>query len=323
MERRERIKKFLKDPGVWLWAFYAALAALIAACVCVLVLWDGENPVAYALYALSAALFGYCVYASVAPVKRLAAKAVKSNRLTARMARDYGFRTAAFAAASFAVNLAYAILQGVLGIVLHSYWYGLFAGYYLVLSIMRGAVLLGGLKAGRREDEALACRGKLRIYLGCGGMLIILSAAFAALASFLIISEQPPRYGMYGAIMMAMYTFYKIIAAAINAVKVKKYGDFALQAIRNVTFADALVSVFALQTAMVATFAAEGEAGEMHSMNVATGAVVFLLTLGLGIYMIVRAAKGLYKIKRSAGGGNFYCDGMHTAAAQEDKDERY
>ena len=90
MERRERIKKFLKDPGVWLWAFYAALAALIAACVCVLVLWNGENPVAYALYALSAALFGYCVYASVAPVKRLAAKAVKSNRLTARMARVVG-----------------------------------------------------------------------------------------------------------------------------------------------------------------------------------------------------------------------------------------
>ena len=66
-----------------------------------------------------------------------------------------------------------------------------------------------------------------------------------------------------------------------------------MQAIRNVTFADALVSVFALQTAMVATFAAEGEAGERQYMNGATGGGGFLLTPGVGSYKVVGAAKGV------------------------------
>lgn len=49
MKKGEKLKNFLKHPGVWLWAFYAALAFFGAACIIVAVLWNGENPVAYSL----------------------------------------------------------------------------------------------------------------------------------------------------------------------------------------------------------------------------------------------------------------------------------
>lgn len=297
MGRWEKIKKFLKNPGVWLWAFYAALAAALAGSICFMALGMSESPFAYAFYALSAILLGYCIYASAGPVKRLFRRAIHSNKFTDRLARDYGFRTAAFASASLAINAGYAILQGALGIIMRSYWYGLLAGYYLILSIMRGAVLFQAARARRRED---ATRAKLNAFLACGGMLIVLAVAFASLASCLIISERPSNYGVYGAIMMAAYTFYKIIVSAINAVKVKKFGDYGLQSLCNINFADALVSIFALQMAMVATFGGADD-GDMHILNITVGAAVFLLTLALGVFMIVRAATRLRRLARAGG----------------------
>lgn len=292
MSRWEKFKKFLKNPGIWLLFFYAVFAAALAGSICLMALNMSENPLAYALYAISAILLGYCIYASVGPCRRLVYSVIHSNKLTERLVRDYGFRTAAFLGVSLAINAGYAVLQGVLGIIMHSYWYGLFAGYYIVLSVMRGVVLWQDVRSDRREDRA---RAKLKTFLACGGMLIILSVAFASLAGYLIISDRPSNYGVYGAIMMAAYTFYKITVSAINAVKVKKFGDYGLQSLRNINFADALVSIFALQMAMVATFGGADDGG-MYILNIFVGAFVFIATFALGIFMIVRAATRLNKL---------------------------
>lgn len=315
MKKGEKLKNFLKHPGVWLWTFYAALAFFGAACIIVAVLWNGENPVAYSLYAVTAILLGYCIYASVAPAKALVSRLVHSNKVTERMISDYGYRTTAFLAISLIVNGAYAIFMAVLGIVLGSSWYGLFAGYYVVLNVLRVVVIFGGRKANRKRGIG-AARGRLILYLLCGALFVPLSIAFASLAGYLIISEQPARYDVYAAIAMAAYTFYKIIVSAINAVKVRKFHDFSLQAARNVSFADALVSVFALQMAMIATFTEGGDIGEMGTFNIITGAAVFLLTLGMGIYMTVRAAYGLKKLKSAADGGA--ADGNERCVAREE-----
>ena len=80
----------------------------------------------------------------------------------------------------------------------------------------------------------------------------------------------------------------------------------------------ALVSVFALQMAMIATFTEGGDIGEMGTFNIITGAAVFLLTLGMGIYMTVRAAYGLKKLKSAADGGA--ADGNECAAREEARD---
>lgn len=173
MSRWEKFKKFLKNPGIWLLFFYAVFAAALAGSICLMALNMSENPLAYALYAISAILLGYCIYASVGPCRRLVYSVIHSNKLTERLVRDYGFRTAAFSGVSLAINAGYAVLQGVLGIIMHSYWYGLFAGYYIVLSVMRGVVLClrpqGGQGARqtqnfsgvRRHADNFVCRIRL------------------------------------------------------------------------------------------------------------------------------------------------------------------
>ncbi len=59
--------------------------------------------------------------------------------------------------------------------------------------------------------------------------------------------------------------------------------------IRNIGFADALVSILSLQTAMFASFGGDNEF--IRPMNAATGTVVCLMILIMGIRMIRMAAK--------------------------------
>ena len=56
---------------------------------------------------------------------------------------------------------------------------------------------------------------------------------------------------------------------------------------RNIGLTDALVSLFALQTTLIALYS-EGE-GDMTALNIAVGAIVCAATIGMGVFMIVRA----------------------------------
>ena len=200
-------------------------------------------------------------------------------------------RTVALSIISLAINVAYAVYQGVLGIVFRSAWYGLFAGYYIVLSALRAVIIFLGTRKFAKEVS-----GGYKVYLACGCMFLILSVSLATLAGYLITSGSTVHSGEITVISMAAYAFYKIIAAAIHIVKTRKYGSFSLQALRNISFADAVVSIFALQISMVATF---GGGEEMWLLNVVVGAAVVACTAGMGIYMMIRSACGLARLKRT------------------------
>lgn len=299
MSRWEKFKKFLKNPGCWLWAFYAALALFVAADIVLAVFTGGANAVCYTFYFLTLITAVYCICAGVRPARAAFARMVNSNRILARMAEDYGYRTVAFSVISLAINGAYAIVQAVIGIVWSSAWYGLFSGYYMVLCLVRGAIIFGAHRIGHRDVGLAAQQGRLKLYCGCGALFMLLGVAFASLAGVLVFRETNVRGGLYGVIMMAAYAFYKIIVSAISMARVRKLHDYSVQALKNINFADALVSIFALQVTMLATLSAGDNPDYMTGMNIITGAAVFLATIGMGIYMIVRALKELHKFKHA------------------------
>lgn len=282
---------FIKSPGVWVWAFWAALVLCAAAAALCAWFLGGTHPATCALYAVCLALLIYSICVSVRPARAAFSRMVASNKLLSHIAADYGYRTVALSIISLAINVAYAVYQGVLGIVFRSAWYGLFAGYYMVLSALRAVIIFLGTRKFAKKVS-----GGYKVYLACGGMFLILSVSLATLAGYLITSGSTVHSGEITVISMAAYAFYKIIAAAIHIIKNRKYGSFSLQALRNISFADAVVSIFALQISMVATF---GSGEEMWPLNVAVGAAVVLCTAGMGIYMMIRSACGLARLKRA------------------------
>ena len=97
---------------------------------------------------------------------------------------------------------------------------------------------------------------------------------------------------MYGPMIYvsAAYTFFKVVMGIINLTIARKNDDMTVKAVRSINFADALVSLLALQTALLHEFSPDSPFFN-SIMNAVTGSVVCIFTLVVGIYTVVNANK--------------------------------
>lgn len=292
---------FLKRPPAW----FAACAFLLAACCIAGAIACAACGCAgwyvYALYAAAALSLAYIVYLSVRAASALRAKAaerVKAHPLAESFFSDAGFRSVVLFSLSFIVNIAYALLCGVLGIVLRASWYGMFSFYYLLLSALRCGLLAGAMRSRRRAagDARGLLVSRWKLYRLCGIALFVLEFALAAAVTVMVAVGRPAPVSEVLAIASAAYTFYKVISAAVGFVKVRRLHDPLLQAFRNINLADAAVSLLSLQVTLVAVFS-QGEGESMKPLNAAMGFFVCLLTIALGVWMIAEAGVRLRTLK--------------------------
>ncbi len=276
---------------------WAAAAIFIAAAAVMLALGYAANPAAYIIYALAAVCFGYAVYALVrsAPaIKGAATRRIEKQPKLGSLISDYGFRTLVFFTISLIINAAFAVFNAVMGIVTLSVWYGVMACYYIFLGALRVYLLRGNVKAralAGGDGRALAVY-KLKIYRLCGILLFALELALAGAVTLMVLYARPTNYSEIMAITSAAYTFYKVIFAIVNIIKVRRLRDPLLQSLRNINLTDAAVSLLSLQVTLVAVFSGEGSA-EMNALNAVTGFAVCLLTIIMGIWMIASATRQL------------------------------
>ena len=304
MKEKRTAKDVIKNPGpVMLAAVYTATAAAVAASVALTVL-DLMLPPVYALYAIAVAGLAYSIYTIVTGIPKLKKKLVKKaekREFTNKLVSDYVFRTAALVAVSFAVNVGYAVFNGVLAIVSMSVWYGALAAYYLLLSVARLGVLAGSRMAKKRSADGEELEeNKLKIFRACGVFLFVLEFGLAAAVTQMIMSPRPSSQDEIMAISSAAYAFYKI--AIVNLVKAGKLRDPVVQSLRNIGLTDALVSMLALEVTLVTVFSDGDETNmiTMRCLNAVTGFGICALTMGIGIYMVVRAGILLKKRKELA-----------------------
>ncbi len=213
----------------------------------------------------------------------------------ARVLKDSGNRAALFLAISLAATLLFAVYNGVLAIVYKSTWNIALGGYYTLLLASKIGLLLGFGNAKRREENA-ELHGALT-YLISGAALFLLHTPLV----ILVIETRGNAFRYAGVLIYfyAAYAFYKIIAAVVNLVRSYKHrSGLVTQAIRNINLADAMVSVLALQTALISTFGGEG----MPHANIATGGVICGIVMLGSIFMCIRASVLLVRIRREKSG---------------------
>ena len=85
----------------------------------------------------------------------------------------------------------------------------------------------------------------------------------------------------------------KITLATIKLVKARRSTSATLITIRNISFADAFVSIFALQRSMLVSFEGMTEA-EIVIMNATLGSAVCVIVFLLGVKLL-RNKKALFK----------------------------
>ena len=189
-------------------------------------------------------------------------------------------RTMKLAFSSLTFNTTFSIYYLVLGLVTSSWWMLTLGSYYLILSIVRFAVL-------RSESK------ERFITKFTGWMLIVLSVPLAGTVVLSVVRDRGHELHMIVMIAMAAYAFTKITLATVKLVKSRRSSSATLITLRNISLADAFVSIFALQRSMLVSFEGMTEA-EIVIMNAVLGsavcAVVFLLGLNL-----LRSKKILFK----------------------------
>lgn len=306
-KKPNKFTAWIKNPrGFPLAVVYVATAGAAAGAILLTVFPEDGSPLAflaYIVYIVAAALLAFSVYATIRAVpglKRKAVRAMKKNELTNNMLESYDFRTIVFAVVSFVISAGYAAVNLTISVLDRSVWYGALAGYYILLALMRGGVLIVSRKTAKMrkietaDAELPAKRSHLGIYRKCGVLLIILPVCLTVAVSEMVVSNESFVHEGIMIYANAAYTFYKIVMSCVNFFKAGRGDNFAVKAIRNINLADALVSVFALQSAMFREFTPNAD---MRAANAVMGGLICLATAAIGIAMIATATVALRKLR--------------------------
>jgi len=173
---------------------------------------------------------------------------------------------------SLTFNAVFSAYHLILGVWSRSWWLITLGVYYLVLSVIRFYALI-------------TKRQRASIMRFVGVLLLILSIPLAGTVILAVVEDRGQKLHEILMIAMAAYAFTKITLATINLVKARKHNTPKQLILRNLSFADAFVSIFALQRSMLVSF---GEMKVSHIMlfNILTGTAVWLIVLLLGINLI-------------------------------------
>ena len=137
----------------------------------------------------------------------------------------------------------------------------------------------------RRKDAYQSTITSRVIFLITGIMLLVLSISLAGTAILAFVKDRGTRFHLIVMLAIAVYAFTKITLAAMNWIKARKSKSAKLITLRNISFADAFVSVFSLQRSMLVSFEGMTEI-EIRIMNAATGSAVCIIVFLLGLNLV-------------------------------------
>jgi len=180
---------------------------------------------------------------------------------------------------SLALNTAYAFGNCIIGFLTYSWWFITVGAYYTVLTITRFSVLQIQRKAnGDYETELFARRIT-------GILLVVLSVCIVGVNILSAVKDRGTAFHEIVMITIASYTFTKITVSIIGMVKAAASASPVFKTLRNISLADACVSIYTMQRSMLVSFPGM-EAAEILFINIFTGTAVWIVVLLLGINLI-------------------------------------
>ena len=256
------------------------------------VLMIAVDAAAFCLLSLS---IYYIIRYFVRDVKEIKKMVVGRYRVVNYLSENYKDRSFIFAVPGFAVNCLFTLFNAFIGVMAFSAWYISLAVYYAMLGIMRFKFLNQELMLRRGDKERSSALREWKVFLHMGLLLILMSIALGGMVILMVHGGYGKSYPEYIIYVVALYTFIKLITSIINMVKAKKYKSPQLMGLRNIGYADALVSMLSLQTAMFAAFDS-GDIAFRAQMNAITGACVCVMVIGIGVSMVCIGASNIKKV---------------------------
>lgn len=185
----------------------------------------------------------------------------------------------------------FGIFNGILALISHSVWFLMLSIYYIALSLGRFGIYL--FKNNKEKKDIL---NDIRLYRNSGIFLLIMNFAIGVAVLQIVFIEKGFNYSGLFIYAVATYAFTKITFAIINISKTIGTKNYIEISLRSINLIDASVSILALQTALLTEFSDPNT--DLRIANGLTGSAVFIFTLLLGAFMIVKSHKDIKKIKK-------------------------
>lgn len=293
-------REHLKAPVMKALRLHWLLTLLLVIASVVLLLYafcvpDANFIITYVGYALSA-YTTVVVCMKVPGVCKKVKRGLYANQYSSRLLTDEELRAKISLYASFGINLFYAVFKFLAGVHFKSTWLGGLAVYYIMLSLMRFALIKRYRYHLKYEDEREQRLFGLKSYRVCGILMFLLNIAVSGLVVQLVWKNETYAYPGYLIYVFAGYAFYCVGIAIRNMAKHRKLEQPVMAAAKMLSFACALVAILATQTAMLTQFG-NGQETFARIMNGVTGTAVCLLIFGLAVWMVRRANKEMKRME--------------------------
>lgn len=241
---------------------------------------------AYGCYAISA--YTLLLYVMEIPdAYRHMRCLLEKNRYTRRYLKEAMYRSKVSLYTGLMINCGYAVYKLYAGYHYQSLWLSAIALYYVILSVTRFMLIKEEKKITKPDETGTARIHGLKSYRYCGWLMLLLNVAISIIAAQMI--WQGKTYVYPGTLIYASatYTFYCLITAIINIIRYRKMEHPVLSAAKMLSFAGALMSILALQTAMLTQFG--NQTSNQKLMNAMTAFAVCMSIFCIAIYMIRKA----------------------------------
>ncbi|MBQ8510310.1 MAG: hypothetical protein IJ493_10435 [Clostridia bacterium] len=281
-----------------LWMMIILTIGSAAALVLVFVKGLDTHPIAYVTYVLAFyTLTVDCIFCSMIVPKyyRAVKQKVYANKYGNRYFTDVKFKTHVSLYMSLTVNLLYVATNLVSGILYHSLWFGILAGYYAILAVMRFLLVRFVNRIGIGKNQILEYR-RSRL---CGMILMMINLTLSGAVLMMMYQNRGYEYQGILIYVMAMYTFYVTTSAIVKIIKYRKYCSPVMSTTKIISLSAALVSMLSLETAMLTEFGKDMSAATKRIMIAATGAGVSVIVVAMSVYTIVRACIEIRKLKNT------------------------
>lgn len=218
------------------------------------------------------------------------------NKYSYRFLTDKELRTWFFAYFSLILNAVFAVFKVVVGHLYNSEWLYAMAGYHMLASVMVFVIVYRDRTHKETEEQKRIIHG-LHSYELCGWFMILMNTAISVIVFMVVFKEHTITYPGFTIYAMAAFTFYSMTMAIINLVKYRRRHNPVFSAIKRISLAKALVSMFTLQVAMLTQFST-GNGMMTRLLNLATGSVVCASIMALAVFMLLGVRKDYREVKR-------------------------
>lgn len=285
-QKFEQVIEFARralDPPPIVTALAApAIGALMA---WVFLLGNEGHPLSYAAYVLSAYLLMVLCFWAVRrfPREGLRALAAK-NRMTEQAMDDADYRRRLFVALDVFMDVLWAAVNLIGGILSPSVWLITLGAFYFLCAVMRAVVFRHMGSSGARKTRQASAVERL-----CGVLLLLSVFVLSGIVCLVMKGEGGFAYEGYLIYAVAAFAFYSLIVSIVNYARLRKHEDRLVVVNCRINLSVALVSIFALEVAMLAQFSTASDVELNFFAPIATGTVVAIVIAAMGIRSIAAA----------------------------------